>query len=380
MNLVKTALLWLWLLSKRLYRRPVFVVMLVLIPALTLGYTTINTEDSGMVTIAVVQEGHPAPEAALMASLEGGEGQALNYRTCASAEEAQTLVAAGKVDTAWIFPEDLEAGVRTFVANPKPENAFIRVVVREDSVMLNLSRERLSATAFTPIARQVYRSFVRDLAPELNTLSDDQLMGYYDDVEISENLFAFDEAYAALVNTHYLLSPLRGLLGLVILLCSLAAALYHYRDMQVGTFCRLGLRWRWCAELAGQTVTTLHLTIATAVCLGLAGLAAVWWQEILLVVLYSLSCAAFSMLLRRLIGSLRGLAAVLPALVVLTLVVCPIFFDLKALLAVRLLFPPTYYIYGAYQPWYLLNLLVYTAVCFGLYALAGLLPGRKESR
>ena len=380
MNRIKTALLWLWLLSKRLYRRPVFVMMLVLIPALVLGYTTINTEDSGMVTIAVAQEGHAAPEAALMASLEGSKGQVIHYKPCASVEEAETLVAAGKVDTAWIFPADVEADVRTFVANPKPENAFIRVLVREDSVMLKLSRERLSATAFSPIARQVYRSFVRNLAPELDTLSDDQLMTYYDDVEMTENLFAFDEAYAAMVNTHYLLSPLRGLLGLVILLCALAAALYHYRDMQAGTFCRLGLRWRWSAELAGQTVTTLHLTVATAVCLGLAGLSVALWQEILLVVLYSLSCAAFAMLLRRLIGSMRGLAALLPALVVLMLVVCPIFFDLNSLLAVRLLFPPTYYIYGAHQPWYLLYMLVYTAVCFGLYALAGWLPGRKESR
>ena len=109
MNRLKTALLWLWLLSKRLYRRPVFVLMLVLIPALTLGYATINTEDSGMVTIAVAQEGHATPEAALMASLEGSEGQTLNYKTCASAAEAETLVAAGKVDTAWIFPADLEA-------------------------------------------------------------------------------------------------------------------------------------------------------------------------------------------------------------------------------------------------------------------------------
>lgn len=375
MKMLKTALLWLWLLSKRLYRRPTFVVLWLVIPTLVLGYTATDTEDSGMVTVAVAQEGHATPEEALMAGLTD-DSQLLRYQLCATAKEAQTLVSSGKADTAWIFPCDLEAGIRAFVESPN-DTPCIRVLVREDSVMLRLSRERLSGTAFERVARQVYLTFLRRLAPELEPLSDQALLEHYDQVNIADNLFAFDETFAAAADTHYLLSPLRGLLGLVILLGSLATAMYHLRDLRAGTFCRLGLGWRWTAECAGQLVATLHLALAAAVCLTLSGLSENLLRELALLVLYSLGCAAFSMAVRRVVGSLRVMAALLPALAVLTLVLCPVFFDLAPIEGVQYLFPPTYYVYAAHQPLYLWHLLAYTLVCFGVYTLAGQL-GRKE--
>lgn len=374
MNYVKTGLLWLWLLTKRLYRRPAFLVMLVVIPALVLGYASINTEDSGMVTVAVAQEGATALEPSLLQELQGGSDLLL-YRSCATPEEAEALVTTGKADTAWIFSENLEESVRAFAKGGNA--AFIRVLVREDSVMLRLSRERLSGTMFPRIARQVYLVFLRRLAPELTHLSDEALLERYDQTEIADNLFSFDEDFTKATSAHYLLSPLRGLLGLVILLSSLATAMYHLRDKQAGTFCRLGLRWRWTAELAGQLVAVLHVAAAGAICLALTGLSASAGRELTLLMLYSLCCAAFSMALQRVVGSLRVLAALLPALAVVMLAVCPVFFNLNALLTLRHFFPLTYYIYAANQPVYLLHMLAYTLVCFGVYALAGLL-GRKE--
>ncbi len=376
MKKLKTGLLWLWLLTKRLYRRPAFVVLLLVIPALTLGYVAIGTEDSGMVTVAVAQEGHTAPDETLLTELRA-DSQLLRYQPCASPKEAQTLVEAGKADTAWIFPEDLEAGIRAFVESPH-DTPCIRVLVREDSVMLRLARERLSGTAFEPVARQVYLAFLRRLAPELDHLSDQALLHHYDQVKMADDLFAFDEAFAAATDTHYLLSPLRGLLGTLILLCALATALYHLRDMRTGTFCRLSLRWRPGAELAGQLVAVLHVAVAAALCLTLAGLSDNLLWELVLTLLYSLGCAAFAMALRRVVGSLRGLAALLPALAVLMLTLCPVFFDLQPLPGIQYLLPPTYYIYAAHQPEVFLHLLAYTLMAFGVYALAGLL-GRKET-
>lgn len=376
MKHLKNALLWLWLLTKRLYRRNTFLVMVVLIPTLVLGYAAMDTDESGMLTVAVAQQDCVSPEDSLMQALQS-ESQLLYFRPCASAEEARALVAAGKVDTAWIFPQDVAAGVKAFVDSPN-DHPFVQVVVREDSVMLRLARERLSSAAYPQIARQVFLTFVRRLAPELNALSDAALLERYDRTLIEDTLFTFDEEYARLVETHYLLSPLRGLLGLVILLCALATAMYHLRDLRYGTFCRLGLRRRWIPELAGQVTAVTHVALAAAVCLSLAGLSANPGRELALVVLYSLGCAAFAMALRRLLCSVRLLAALLPAVATLTLVVCPVFFDLTIPSAVRFLFPTTYYIYAANQPEYLLHLAAYTTVCFGVYALAGKLPWRKE--
>ena len=50
---MKRILIWLWLLTKRLYKKPTFLVLLALIPALVLGYSTVARQDSGVVTIAL---------------------------------------------------------------------------------------------------------------------------------------------------------------------------------------------------------------------------------------------------------------------------------------------------------------------------------------
>ena len=44
---------WLLMMTKRLYKKPTFVVILILIPVLVLGYGLVAAEDSGMVTIAL---------------------------------------------------------------------------------------------------------------------------------------------------------------------------------------------------------------------------------------------------------------------------------------------------------------------------------------
>ena len=50
---MKRMLIWLRLLTKRLYKKPVFLVILVLIPLLTFSYRVVAEQESGMVTVAL---------------------------------------------------------------------------------------------------------------------------------------------------------------------------------------------------------------------------------------------------------------------------------------------------------------------------------------
>ena len=59
---MKKALLWLWMLTKRLYKKPTFLVILVLIPALVLCYSAAAKEESGMITVALASEDGKLPE------------------------------------------------------------------------------------------------------------------------------------------------------------------------------------------------------------------------------------------------------------------------------------------------------------------------------
>ena len=115
-----------------------------------------------------------------------------------------------------------------------------------------------------------------------------------------------------------------------------------------------------------------------------AGLNVKLWQELLLFVLYSVCCGLFGMALRAVLGGGRILAVLLPVLTLVMLVVCPVFFDIPQLRWLQLMFPPTYYITGAYHDKYMLYMVLYSGglalICLGVNYLKRILPGylRKE--
>lgn len=367
--------LWLWMLTKRLYKKITFVAILVLIPVLVLGYSLTTQEDSGMLTVALAREDTDATALSLLASLDESS-QLLRFEDCESPEKAEELVRAGKADAAWILHRDLSDKIAKFVKSPTERNAFITVLVREDDVAQRLAREKLSGAAFSLCARVVYLDYIRQNVPGLEHLSQEQLLEYYENTFVSGDLFAFDETDAAMANaqtTHYLTAPIRGLLAVVIALCGLATSMYYMEDQRRGTFGWLSQPRQALAELGCQIVSLVQVSVMALLALILSGLAAGLGRELLVLVLYCLCIASFSALLRRICGNLRVLGTLLPLLVVVMLVVCPVFFDLGQLRTAQYLLPPTYYINGVYSNTYLLYMLLHTAVTSSLYWLLGLL-------
>lgn len=367
---MKRLLLWLWLLTKRLYKRPAFLILLLLIPGLCLCYNAAARQDSGAATLALAWE---APEE-LTEEIYGelSQSELLRFIRCETAAQAELLVRTGKADEAWIFPEDLAGHLDAFVRDPR-QDGFIRVLRREDSVLVGLAREKLSATLFPSVAKELYLHYLRGL-PGSEGLSDQALLDCYDRSIRADRLFTFRDTGEGAAGGNYLLSPLRGLLALVTVLGGAAAALVYSRDTRRGTFCWVRHPWGFLPELGSQAVCTLHLSAAAGLCLGLCGLSPGFFRELGAVLLYGICAGVFGMLLRRLTRTEGGLAAVLPVLTVAMLVLCPVFFDLGALHPVQLLLPPTYYINAGADPRWLGYMAVYTCICASL---CGVVKERK---
>ena len=366
--------MWFWLLSKRLYKKLTFLAILLLIPALVLGYRAAAQGDSGMITVVLAQkEADPLAEEVIQSFQ--GSSQLIRFDLCPDAQAAQDLVRHGKADMAWIFEGDLEARLQAFMAEPKEKNALVTVVLREDDVTLRLAREKLSGALYQTLSQRLYISYVRENVPELAVLSDEALMEYYNTHEIANDLFAFDETNASMVSVqsvHYLTAPVRGLLAVVIVLCGMATAMYYMQDTQQGTFSWVSTRALPAVELGCQMVSLVNVTAVVLVALALSGQAGHLLVELATAGLYCLCCAAFSMALRRLCGSMGVLGTLLPLLVVVMLVVCPVFFDFGPLRSLQYLLPPTYFINAIYNAKYLLHMAGYTGICLGLYGLLGL--------
>lgn len=369
--------LWFWMLSKRLYKKATFLVILLLIPALVLIYSASAKEESGMLTVALA--GNDPIARQLMEDFNGSS-QLIRYKACSSAQEAEALVRYGKADMSWVFAEDMDGALEAFLDRPTAQNALVTVTVRQDDVTLKLAREKLSGAVYELLNQRLYIRYVRENVPGLSHLSNEELMEYFHTRDVAEEMFVFDSTNAAMENAaqvHYLTAPVRGLLAVVAVLCGMATAMYFVGDCQRGTFSWVSTRKMPAVELGCQVVSLVNVMAVVLLTLVLAGHSAAFLKELAAAVMYCLCVAAFSMVMRRLCGSVRVLGTVLPLIMVVILVVCPVFFDLAALRFGQYFFPPTYYINAVYNGKYFLYMLLYAGACFGVYGILGLLRGRN---
>ena len=357
---MKKLLLWLWMLTKRLYKKPLYALILLALPLTTLLYREAAVKDpGGAVTVVLTQEAADPLATQLIESLPGSS-QLVRWLICEDTEVGLRLLRSGKADALWVFPGELAEKIAAFTKDPD-SGSFITVYERQDSVALALCRERLSSLVYPAIARQVYLTYLRQEFPELAELTDEKLLSYYDETVFNEDLFALDSNGEQGQPPSLLLSPLRGLLAVLIQLCALAAAMFYLEDQKKGTFAWVRRPWNWVPEIACQLVSVLQVALVSGVCLALCGLAGSFFRELALTGLYGLCCCGFAMVLRRLVPRLGALAVLTPILCVAMLVLCPVFFDAGQL---QWLFPMGWYLQG-----HTIGLGIYALSCFGLTAI-----------
>ncbi len=374
-------LMWWCMLTKRLYKKPTFLIILLLIPVLTFGYGVLAQEDSGVLTVALAREDEDPLAVAVMQELSRSS-ELILFKTYPTAREAREQVAQGKADAAWIFSKNMQEKVCKFIAKRSSWNSFVKIVERESTVPVILAREKLSGAVFESCSKAMYLQYLREHVPALSDTADETLLSYYDAIAIEGNLFEYatvdgSEPVQDATEASYLMTPVRGLLAVVAVLCGMATAMYYTSDSSRGTFAWVSRRKLFWVELGCQTVSLVNVCAVTLLSLWAVGQTVGILRELAQMLLYILSVALFAMLLRRLLGGVKGLAVALPLLVVVMLVVCPVFFDLGALRQLQYLFPPTYYIHASYSSRYFWLMGAYALVLLGLNGLLELIPGRK---
>ena len=372
---------WFLLLNKRLYKKVTFLLILVLIPLLVMSYGAVARDESGLLTVALACEGEDPTAEQIMQELKDGSNL-IRFVICDDPQTAQSMVNGRRADAAWIIEDDLQEAISRFAVKPERRNAFVRIIEGESTIPLKLIREKLSGALFSRTSRAYYLDYLRKNVPEVKDVPDETLLQHYDDFASDATFFEFayldggsreENAQSA----NYLLSPVRGLLAVVIVLGGLAAAMYYIQDEKLGTFSLVAQNRKAPVEFGCQMIAVLNVSAVALIALAVSGLTISLGRELLLLLLYALTTALFCMTVRRICGSIGVLGTLLPLLGVGMLVVCPVFFDLGALRQVQYLFPPTYYINAVNSDYYLGLQVIYTAALLGVYALLGKLLRRQ---
>jgi len=357
---------WFFLLSKRLYKKLSFVLVLVLIPLCVLVFWLTAQQDSGFLHIVVAQGNNNTGTPSIITALQNSS-EMIRFTQVESPEAAVEAVKRAQADEAWIFPEDPEAASQEWVKGKR--DYVVSVVTKEYNTTLQLGREKISQVLYQSCAKAYYLEYIRSELSQLDGFTDEELIGYFDRVEVDDDFFSHSESANqgnTAQKTNYLTSPIRGLLGILILLCGMAATMYYMQDEAAGTFAYVRENNRGLVALGCVTTAAVNVSVVALISLYLTSLAGGFLQELGTLLLYAFSCGIFGLLLKQIFTQIRRYAAILPLLTVVMLGICPVFVDFRRLRLFQLLFPPTYYVNVMYDKTYLVYMLLFSICCLGL--------------
>lgn len=375
MKTMRSLARWAWLMMKRLLRRPAYWAVLLLVPLFALALLLFSRQESGALTIALAMEDPADPAASAAVGRLTGEEGVLLFRLCGDAEEAREEVRLGRADAAWIFRADCAAQLRHFGERGRGE--AVAVVQREDHALLMLSREKLFAALYPETSFEIFAAFLGE-----ETGADDRaaLRAWYGGAGVAERILRFETADGEEIadGGSYLVAPLRGILGLLLMICGMASGLFCFREEREGCFVWLSARARRWLPLLSHLAAMLPAALTALAALSLSGLSAGLGRELLMLLLYLPAAALFCELLRCLCPAEEPYSALIPVLAAAMLVLCPVFVDLDLLRPLRLLLPLGWYLRAVWSGAGLLGLLLYTLALLLLTAPALLLRQRRR--
>lgn len=362
---------WLWILNKRLYKKFVFLLILILIPLFGIFMGFMNQQESGILTIGFIVEEKSEIAKKVVTELKNSSNL-INFVEIENYQEGVKLLEKEKINAVWIFNTGFEEKIQNIKPMAKKQS-LVSVIEPESNVLLKLSREKLSSVLFKFGAPYVYLNFIDSKLPMVNHLSEEEKLEYFEWFPEGESLFKFSTANEKTENSvGYLLSPLRGLFSILLVIAGLSVTLFLIEDNEKQLFVWLPSWKKLLVEGATVFLALVNLSVFVILTFFIVGINLNFFREILLIVFYCFSVTIFSLLIKEFFFNKKILVMLIPFLSLLMIGICPVFFDLGFLKFLQLIFPPTYYLKGIYENSYFLYM-----ICFSVVLFLGLLGIRK---
>ena len=373
---MKRFIIWQYMLNKRLLHKKEFILLLCLIPLLVWGITLVSKEESSVVTVALSMEDEEDELANRIVKEMMQEDSIIRFETM-DKEAAYQAVRAGEVDCAWIFREDFQEKLISTFAKRVEEIPPVYVVVQEDNVAMQLSRTKLYGYIFPHLAFLLGENFLETEIMKGQDVSAEELQRYFDENAVEQGIIqtaylSKDEILADVdvtdreeeISTSYLMTPIRGMLVVLLIIAGLVVTLYYIQDEERGMFAWIPVHKRrgvFYSYLFGALLDT-----ALVVLIGFFISEGKWvsFREIGILLLYIPVTATFCELVKILIRTKERLAKWIPLLSIAMLGLCPVFLDLGSGFAAQYAFPATYYLRALYDRNMIWGMLTYGVVLF----------------
>lgn len=381
MSKFRKCLMWFCMLTKRLFHQWSFLLILCMIPLVIPVANIAMNEDSGAFRVAILSEDNGEKAKNIIRSLKRRDS-VIEFCEVSSREEALRAVVSQKTDAAWIINDNFERNLFQHV-NGESSGAVFDIIEREETIITKISREIMFGAIYGDLSYAIYKDFSVDVIVPGKDISEDEFRTYFTtqqafgDVIVPKKLNTNKKVES---DVNFLTAPLRGILSLIVLLCAVAAAIYHLGDRERGKYDWLSHKERIVPAFASCLSAACVSAVAVFIALQLSDISTGFFNEIVPMLLYIAMVTGFALVLCAVFRSPGKLGAIVPGLMIASLALSPIFFDITALKPISMLLPTYYYLYSVYDAGYYLYALIYCVAVYGLaFVLNLLLSKHKEN-
>lgn len=350
----------LWLFTKRLAKRPMYLAILLLMPIVTLLLSKSQEGESVGIKAYLYTEQENLDF--VQELLEAGPG-IITFAMAESEEALKQAVLAKEADCGYVFSADFADRLVT-----DDWKRSVRLYCGEDVMIPMLVNEVVYTAVFRAYSENTFMDYAGTVFTEAagGSLEAQKQAGELLNVYLtngstfsfsyhgtmpqadqlsneSEKMLQEEQQEAALMEN---VVPVRGMLALFMMLCACCGLVDYKRDREAGRL--VWTRHRLLTQLMMILLPAMVAAIISLLCLFASGV----WNgtiiEITNVIIYICLLAAYTVLWGVVFRSEHAVVASIPFLLLATILFCPIFWNLKSVLPIfqvmEKLFPVSWYL------------------------------------
>lgn len=368
MSSVKKAILWYYLLTKRLVKKASFVAVLLLIPVCTMLLTSVANQESGFYRVAVcTQNKTDQLSCSVINDLVKQKSKVIIIKEYASESESIDAVKSGEVDSAWILKTDFKNKISSFLKDGK--TAPVMAYSKEPNVFEKLAKEKLYNALYPHISFELYTSSVNEQMLSGERLDERTLKEYYYQFFSANSIidFKFMESNQNNVeDANLLTSPIRGILCVLILLCSLSATMYFAVDDGNGNYSNLDNKKKAFVLMLNILSAASVSAVAATLSILISGAYTSFFKETVMMILLVVMTTLFCYILSAFFNTPEKMSVMMPVVLILAIAFCPVFINTSLAKWFSVLLPPYLYLYGINNANYIYYMMIYAVVALGL--------------
>lgn len=336
------------ILIKRILCKPVYIGLLLLIPAVAI-FIRLLPEDSMSTNIYMGYINYDTDDRALkLNEMLSGSSYGFVFVEYDSQDRLYRDVASGQLDCAYIIPENFS---EEFTKNV--DNCNIQLICSPATTYSAISMEVVYndiISVYSPSIVKEYYKNNEDVSSIYKTTHSDFIDSYYDDLLEGDSLFTIttnsNDAYngrAVVSNTF----PFHKFTGLIIFIAAMLGLMNYLKDDYEHIYDRIPEKMRIGLCLLNVFASCLPAGLTAYIALVIYGGYKSALGLLVHIIIYILICMIFCILYRFVFRNYHVFSGAMPVIIICTMIFSPIFIDLSDIIKetgfLSYLFPVTYF-------------------------------------